>query len=154
MFKKLFKKDDEKENDNSALEDFISKAGLTELRSLLLGNIERFVVDEILVVEVLRKITHEDETSHKRYLETDDNDMKLKKGFELVIAASNSKHLSVEAVELIEKFITMYKDIIDAYDTRNKQIYMHKLKKAAELSISKVEQISGFINKMAVIDRA
>jgi len=34
----------------------------------------------------------------------------------------------------------MYTDLIDGFDTRNKQIYMHKLTKAIELSINTVEQ--------------
>lgn len=151
MLNKLFgkKEDVDLENKHSELAEHISKMGMAELRSLLLGQIERFKVDENTIIEILKRLTHEEH--EKRFIEKDDNDIKLRKAFELVITAANSKKMSVEAVELIQKFITMYKDIIEDYDTRNQQIYMHKLTKAIELSIAMVEQISGFINKMAVI---
>ncbi|MBU0632905.1 hypothetical protein KKA17_09680 [bacterium] len=152
MFTKLLGKDKaaSAENVNDQLVEYISKIGITEMRSLLLGQIDRFKVDENTIVEILRRLTYQD--GDKRFLESSDNDIKLKKAFDVVITAANSKKMSVEAVELIEKFINMYKDLIEAYDTRNKQIYMHKLTKAIELSIAMVEQISSYINKMAVIN--
>ena len=157
MFEKLFgssgKESKEEESGNKELTEYISKIGLSEMRTLLLGRNERFVVDESTIVEVLKRLTHEDEKSKKRFIESSDNDIRIKKAFDTVITAASSKKMSVEAVELIEKFINMYKDLIEDYDKRNKQIYMHKLKKAIELSIEMVEQISGYINKMAVINR-
>ena len=123
------------------------------MRSLLVGQNERVEVDESVVIEVLKRLSSQDEKTKKRFIESDDNDIKLKKAFETVITAASSKKMSVEAVELIEKFITMYKDLIEDYDTRNKQIYMYRLNKAIELAIRTIEQIASYINKMAVIDR-
>ena len=157
MFKKLLGRDKETELDNNnknnkELVEFISTIGLAEMRSLLLGQIEKFKVDEETIVEILKRLTYQDEKTNKRFIESSDDDSKLKKTFEMVITIGNSKKMSVEAVELIEKFINMYKDLIEGYDKRNKQIYMHKLTKAIELSIAMVEQISSYINKMAVIN--
>ncbi len=153
MFDNLFgkKKDVDEEDTNKQLIEYVSKQGVTELRTLLLGQIDRFKVDENTVIEVLKRLTHVDESTGKRFLESSDNDIKLKKAFDTVITATNTKKMSVEAIELIQKFMDMYKDLIDGYDTRNKQIYMHKLTKATELSITMVEQLSIYMNKMAVI---
>lgn len=156
MLKKLLGKDKESisKNDTKQLAEYISKAGLTELRSLLLGQVTRFKVDEDTVIEVLKKLTSEDENTKKRFLEKEDNDIKLKKAFETVITAAKSKEVSVEAVELIEKFMTMYKDLIEDYDVRNKQVYKYKLAKAAENSLSFIEQILNYLNKLSVINKA
>ena len=155
MLKKLLGKEKESisKNDTKQLAEYISKAGLTELRSLLLGQVTRFKVDENTVIEVLKKLTSQDENTKKRFLEKDDNDTKLKKAFDTVITAAKSKEVSVEAVELIEKFMRMYKDLIDDYDLRNKQVYMHKLAKAAEHSLSFIEQILNYLNKLSVINK-
>ncbi|WP_345992963.1 hypothetical protein [Sulfurimonas sp. HSL-1716] len=155
MLKKLLGKDKESisKNDSKQLAEYISKAGLTELRSLLLGQITRFKVDEYTIIEVLKKLTYQDERTKKRFLEKEDNDTKLKKAFETVITAAKNKKISVEAVELIEKFITMYRDLIEDYDARNKDIYMHKLTKAAQHSLSLIEQILNYLNKMSVIGK-
>lgn len=155
MLKKLLGKDKESisKNDTKQLAEYISKAGLTELRSLLLGQVTRFKVDENTVIEVLKKLTSQDENTKKRFLEKDDNDIKLKKAFDTVITAAKSKEVSIDAVEQIEKFMTMYKDLIDDYDLRNKQVYMHKITKAAEHSLSFIEQIINYLNKITVINK-
>ena len=155
MFKKLLGKSEvSDQNSDKALLEYILKAGVTDLRSLLLGQIEKFSVDENLVVEVLKKMSFFDENSKKRFLESSDADTKLKKAFDAIITAANSKKISVEAVELIQKFIHIHTDLIEDFDKRNKQIYMHKLTKALETSIINVEQITTYMNKMSVINGA
>ena len=154
MFKKLLGKSENKsENGLKELQEYLSKIGISEMRTLLLGQVEKFPVDENMIIEILKKITHEDEKTNKRFLENNDTDIKLKKAFDTVITAASSKKVTVEAIELIQKFILMYKDLIESFDTRNKQIYMHKLTKATELSINTVEQLTAYMNKMAVINR-
>lgn len=155
MFGKLFKKKKESnlEHEDKQLTEYISKIGITEMKTLLLGQIDRFKVDEEMIVEVMKKLTYQDEKTNKRFLESDDNDIKLKKAFDTVITAANSKKISVAAVELIEKFIIMYRDLIESYDKRNKQIYMHKLTNAIKQSISFVEKITKYISQMAVINK-
>ena len=106
-----------------------------------------------MIIEILKKITQEDEKTNKKFLESSDSDIKLKKAFDTVITAAGSKKMTIESIELIQKFILMYKDLIESFDTRNKQIYMHKLTKAIELSINTVEQLTTYMNKMAVINR-
>ena len=153
MFKKLLGKSKKKsENSVKEFQEYLSKIGLSDMRILLLGQVEKFSVDENMIVEILKKITHEDEKTNKRFLESNDSDAKLKKAFDTVITAAGSKKVSVEAIELIQKFMIMYKDLIESFDTRNKQIYMHKLTKATELSINTVEQLTAYMNKMAVIN--
>ena len=106
-----------------------------------------------MIVEILKKMTHEDAKTEKKFLESSDNDIKLKKAFDTVITAANHKKITIEAIELIQKFIQMYKDIREEFDKRNKQIYMHKLTKAIEGSLEIVAQITAYANKMAVINR-
>ena len=154
MFKKLLGKSENKsENGLKELQEYLSKIGISEMRTLLLGQVEKFPVDENMIIEILKKITHEDEKTNKRFLENNDTDIKLKKAFDTVITAASSKKVTVEAIELMQKFVLMYKDLIESFDTRNKQIYMHKLTKATELSINTVEQLTAYMNKMAVINR-
>ena len=154
MFKKLLGKSENKsENGLKELQEYLSKIGISEMRTLLLGQVEKFPVDENMIIEILKKITQEDEKTNKKFLESSDSDIKLKKAFDTVITAAGSKKMTIESIELIQKFILMYKDLIESFDTRNKQIYMHKLTKAIELSINTVEQLTTYMNKMAVINR-
>ena len=154
MFKKLLGKSENKsENSEKGFQEYLSKIGISDMRILLLGQVEKFPVDENMIIEILKKITYEDEKTNKRFLENNDTDIKLRKAFDTVITAASSKKVTVEAIELIQKFILMYKDLIESFDTRNKQIYMHKLTKATELSINTVEQLTAYMNKMAVINR-
>ena len=154
MFKKLLGKSENKsENSEKGFQEYLSKIGISDMRTLLLGQVEKFPVDENMIIEILKKITHEDEKTNKRFLENNDTDIKLKKAFDTVITAASSKKVTVEAIELMQKFVLMYKDLIESFDTRNKQIYMHKLTKATELSINTVEQLTAYMNKMAVINR-
>ena len=134
MFKKLLGKSENKsENGLKELQEYLSKIGISEMRTLLLGQVEKFPVDENMIIEILKKITQEDEKTNKKFLESSDSDIKLKKAFDTVITAAGSKKMTIESIELIQKFILMYKDLIESFDTRNKQIYMHKLTKAIEL---------------------
>lgn len=154
MFGRLLKKSEKTaEKGLNELHEYLSNIGISEMRNLLLGQIEKFPINEEMIVEILKKMTYQDDKSGKRFLESSDADSKLKKAFETVITAASSKKMSVEAIELIQKFILMHTDLIDGFDTRNKQIYMHKLTKAIELSINTVEQLTAYINKMAVINR-
>ncbi len=154
MLNKLLGKKEKKTKDNTKeLQEYLSKIGVSEIRSLLLGQVEKFPVDEVMIVEILKKMTHEDAKTEKKFLESSDNDIKLKKAFDTVITAANNKKITIEAIELIQKFIQMYKDIIEEFDKRNKQIYMHKLTKAIEGSLEIVAQITAYANKMAVINR-
>ena len=154
MIKKLLGKSENKsENSAKEFQEYLSKIGISDMRTLLLGQVEKFPVDENMIIEILKKITHEDEKTNKRFLENNDTDIKLKKAFDTVITAASSKKVTVEAIELMQKFVLMYKDLIESFDTRNKQIYMHKLTKATELSINTVEQLTAYMNKMAVINR-
>ena len=152
MFNKLLGKS-EKTSDNSTKEfqEYLSKIGVSDMRILLLGQVDRFPVNEEMIVEILKKMTYKDEKTGKRFLDSSDADVKLKKAFDTVITASSSKKMSVEAIELIQKFILMYTDLIESFDKRNKQIYMHKLTKAIELSIDMVEQLTAYMNKLSVI---
>jgi hypothetical protein len=154
MFSKLLgKSTNATESNIKPLQEYLSNLGLSEIRTLLLGQVEKFPVDEEMIIEILKKMTHQEEKTGKRFIEVTDNDMKLKKTFDIVITAASSKKMSVDAIELIQKFIQMYTDLIEAFDKRNKQIYMHKLTKAIELSIEMVEQMTAYMNKMAVINR-
>ena len=152
MFNKLLGKSEKtSENSTKEFQDYLSKIGISEMRTLLLGQVEKFPVDEEMIIEILKKMTYQDEKTGVRFLESSDADVKLKKAFDTVITAASSKKMSVEAIELIQKFIRMYTDLIESFDTRNKQIYMHKLTKAIELSINMVEQLTAYINKLSVI---
>ena len=91
------------------------------------------------------------EESEKRYIQIDDMDSKIKKGFDLIITISSSKKISVEAVELIQEFIAVYQEIIEKFDRQNKQIYASKLNDALNSAIKGVNRRSQAEYKLNIL---
>ena len=148
MFSKFLgnSKDNIVDDDNIALK--ISKMNLTEMRSYVNNKINDFEITQVGLVEVMKKLTVTDE---KTYLQIDDMDSKKKKGFDLVLMVANSKQISVEAVELLQEFTVVYKDLILKYDTDNKEIYESRFKDALEQSINNVNKLSELDRKRTVL---
>ena len=129
----------------------ISKMNLTDMRAYINNKIPNFEVDEDGIIEVLRKLTTKNAKTSKRYIEIDDMDSKIKKGFELVIAIGSHSKITVVAVELIQEFITLYNDIIVKFDRDNKQIYESKLKDTLSKAIGNISEMADLKRKMNVL---
>ena len=100
MLNKLLGKKEKKTKDNTKeLQEYLSKIGVSEIRSLLLGQVEKFPVDEVMIVEILKKMTHEDAKTEKKFLESSDNDIKLKKAFDTVITAAYNKKITIAGLK-------------------------------------------------------
>ncbi len=129
----------------------VSKMNLTDMRAYINNKILDFEINEDGLVEVLRRLTTRNSETQKRYIEIDDMDSKIKKGFELVITIASHNKITVVAVELIQEFITLYNDVIAKFDRDNKQIYESKLKDALSKAIGNIGEMADLKRKMNVL---
>jgi hypothetical protein len=155
MFGKILGKDKKSlssgTTSHSEIVNKIAKMNLPEMRSYVNNKTFNFEVCEDGLVEVLKKLTILNEDTQHRYIQIDDMDSKIKKGFELIITIASSKKISVEAVELIQEFITVYEELIKKFDTENKQIYASKLNDALSTAINGVNRLSEAQRKMSIL---
>jgi len=152
MLKKLLgKKKDDSESSNSELIEKISKMNLTEMRAYVRDKVVALPLSEEGLYEVMKKLVEENPTTKHRYLQNDDMDTKKKKAFDLVVYVSTSKRLTIATVELIQKFIEAYEDIITDYDKRNKDIYKARLEEAIAKGIGVMESISKMRKRMNIL---
>ena len=151
MFGNILGKDKNKSG-NKELVHKILKMNIPEMRSYVNNRAFNLELTEEGLVEVLKKLTSLNEESEKRYIQIDDMDSKIKKGFDLVITISQSQKISVEAVELIQEFIAVYQEIIEKFDRENKQIYASKLNDALSGAIKGVNRRSQAEHKLNVLN--
>ena len=134
--------DAEQTKKNQDLINKISTMNLTDMKIYIKNKMVGYESNEDGINEVMKRVTNIHETTSKRYIEIGDMDSKIKKAFDLVIIISNHKKLTVLTVELIQKFIELYNDIILKFDNDNKQIYASKLKTAFSQAIANINKIS------------
>jgi len=146
---KNFSSDENQEKKD--LTDKISKMNLTDMRAYINNRIPDFSVDEDGLNEVLHKLLEVNEKTSKRYIEIDDMDSKIKKGFDLVLSILTNKKVTVTTIELVNEFLDKSKDIVQKYDRENKQIYYSKFKDAMELAIKYMNAKAELQRKMDVI---
>ena len=155
MFNKIFSKNSSKEEKSeekdSLLIQRLPSMNLTDMRLYVKNSIHEMESTENGLVEILKRLTLEDETSSKRYIESDNMDSKIKKAFDLVIVIAEHKKITLDAVELIQEFINVYQGIILNFDRQNKQIYESKLRTGLEKSIEGVNQRTALQRKMDVL---
>ncbi|SFV66589.1 hypothetical protein MNB_SM-6-1044 [hydrothermal vent metagenome] len=135
----------------AALVEKISKMNLTEMRSYIKNKIKDFQVSEDGLNEVMRRLTQEDIKSKKYYLRADDMDVKKKKAFDLVLAVAQSKMITLHTIELIQKFIEVYKDIITVYDKEHKEIYASRFVDAVNIALAGIKQKVDLKKKMDIL---
>lgn len=157
MFGKILGKKDSDNKTSSKEEldliDTISTMNLTEMRVYVNNKMSKYESNEDGIIEVMKRLISKNENTMQRYLEVDDMDVKVKKAFELVLIISKHKKITVVAVELIQKFLELYADIIFKYDTQNKEIYSLKLKKALSQAISNINKTSELRRKMNILEK-
>jgi len=146
---KNFSSDENQEKKD--LTDKISKMNLTDMRAYINNRIPDFSIDEDGLNEVLHKLLEVNEKTSKRYIEIDDMDSKIKKGFDLVLSILTNKKVTVTTIELVNEFLDKSKDIVQKYDRENKQIYYTKFKDAMELAIKYMNAKAELQRKMDVI---
>jgi len=129
----------------------ISKMNLTEMRSYINNKMKDFEVSEDGLNEVLNKLVTPDSKTKNYYLQADDMDSKKKKAFDLVLSAAKNKKVNVVTVELIQKFMEVYKEIIANYDKEHKEIYESRFNDAIELALTNITQKTALKNKMDIL---
>ena len=131
----------------------ISKMNLTEMRSYVKNNILDLPVSEYGIIEVMNRLTLENEESSQRYIKADDMDSKKKKAMDLVISILEHKMLTIKAIEKTKNFVDIYAQIIVDYDQDNKQIYYSKLKNTIINSISRIEAKMDITSRIDFINK-
>ncbi|MEN4053069.1 MULTISPECIES: hypothetical protein [Sulfurimonas] len=147
------KKEDNSQKDevHAALVEKISKMNLTEMRSYIKNKIKDFEVSEDGLIEVMQRLTMEDKKTKTYYLKSDDMDTKKKKAFDLILAIAESKKINFTVVDLMQKFLEVYKDIITEYDREHKEIYGSRLIDAVNLALANINEKAALKNKMDVL---
>ena len=141
----------EEDRANSAVVERIAKMNLTDMRTYVKNRMKGFEPCEDGLVAVMNRLLTKNEDTLKRYIEIDDMDSKVKKGFELVLSVSEHKKVTVASVEQIQEFITLYDDIILKFDTANKQIYSSRLNDALDKSLKTIETMAEINRKAEVL---
>ncbi|WP_304545208.1 hypothetical protein [Sulfurimonas microaerophilic] len=155
MFGKILgNKSDNKEEQtevDSNIVERVSKMNLSDMRLYVNNKITGFEISVEGLHEVLKRLIEPINDKGEYYLKQDDMDSKKKKAFELILLISKSKKISLESLELIEKFIEVYKEIIDEYDGKYKEIYHSRFRKAIEVAIINIQTISQVNKKLDVL---
>jgi len=141
----------EEDKANTALVERIAKMNLTDMRTYVKNRMKGFEPCEDGLVAVMNRLLTKNEDTLKRYIEIDDMDSKIKKGFELVLSVAEHKKVTVTSVEQIQEFITLYDDIILKFDTANKQIYSSRLNDALDKSLKTIETMAEINRKAEVL---
>jgi len=144
-------KDIKTSKENQDFINQISTMNLTDMRIYVNNKMLNIESNEGGIVEVMKRLTSKNDTTLKRYVEVDDMDVKIKKAFDLVLVISQHKKITMPVVELMQKFLELYTDIILKYDTDNKEIYASKLKTALLQAISNVNKTSELQRKMKIL---
>jgi Ni,Fe-hydrogenase III component G len=144
------KGDTQEDSADKELAQKISKMNLTEMRSYIKNKIKDFEVSEDGLCEVMRCLTSKNEKG-EYYLKADDMDSKKKKAFELILTIVQNKKINIVVVELIQKFMEIYDDIIKAYDREHKEIYESRLVDAIKLALLNISKKAALKNKMNIL---
>lgn len=145
MFSKFLKKKDKTQNNLEELRKKISDMDISTMRTYINNKEE---ITEQGLIEVLKRVISINETTQKRFIEIDDMDIKIKRAFDLVLSISVSKKITIEAIELIQEFISLYGDIIEKYDKENKQIYGSRFIETLENTITNMLEIANMKRKI------
>lgn len=155
MFSKLLgkntKNSDESDNEIGRR---ISKMDLNDMRYYVNNKIDDFQICDDGLIEIMNRLLSVNEKTSHRFIEMDAMDTKIKKAFDLVILVAKSKKITVVTVELIQKFIELYADIIEEFDNNNRQTYESKLKKSLSEAILTVNGMLELKEKMDYLDSA
>lgn len=129
----------------------IDKMNLTEMRSFVHNKTKDLEVSTDGLNLVLERLTKQNTTSNKSYINSDDMASKKKKAFDLVLTIMKSKKINIQSIELMQIFLNVYEDIINDYDQEHKDIYMSRFNDAINNSVAMVDVMSNMTNKLNVL---
>lgn len=155
MFDKIKNKNSGETEEDTVFTALIASWNLTEIKTYLQNKNPDFPLSSRGIDTVLNRFTSQEKPSDKypngkRMVELDDNDVRIKKAFDIILLLSKSSHLSMESVEKMERFRELHCDVIEKFDKQNAQTYEHKLKEAIANAIILVEAKKGIENSLNV----
>jgi hypothetical protein len=145
------KKKSVSEHTNSEIVLKVSKMNLTEMRAYVNNKLANEETKEDGLYEVMKKLITPHETTMKLYIQMDDMDQKKKKAFELIFLISKSKKITIETVELMQKFTVLYVDIIKKFDQDYKEIYESKLGDAIKHALVNLNELAELQKKINIL---
>ncbi|QSZ40569.1 hypothetical protein GJV85_00030 [Sulfurimonas aquatica] len=145
MFGKILSK--KKKEEANPVREKVSKMTITEMKSYVRAP----DVEEEDIYEVMRKLTLEDKSTKQLYIKSDDMDSKKKKAFDLVLQISGNAKVSVDSIELTQKFLEVYADILKDYDTKHKDIYISRITDSIDVSLGILETLTQLKSKMDLL---
>lgn len=152
MFSKILgSKSPIKDAKNEKLHEKIAKMDLGEMRIYVNGKLSEYEVNEFGLLDIVKKLTLVNDSTSNYYLKIDDMDSKKKKAFDLIILILKNKKVSISTIEMVEKFLETYEDIIKDYDRNNKDIYQKKIIDAAKKATKMIEMKSDIVDRMRTL---
>lgn len=154
MFGKILGKDSKKTEESEVDQEIvnrISKMNLSDMRIYVNNGLKDHQICVDGLYHVMKKLIEPVNDKGEYYIKEDDMDSKKKKAFDLVLLIATSKKISITTVELIEKFIDIYNDILFTYDLKYKDIYEQRLRTAIETALINVQTLSDISKKLDVL---
>lgn len=136
--------------DTAKLIHKVSNMTLSEMRNYVNNKLKDYEVCEDGIITVMQRLNSIG-VDKKRFIENDAMDSKIKKAFDLVILVANNKKTTIVAIELIQEFTEIYRDLISEFDKNNKQIYTSKFKDAISSSTDNIQKMTEMNQKMKVL---
>ena len=152
MFGKFFGKKNSTSLNDKEIAVKIANMSITDMRSYINNKISSLPLSEAGLNAVMEKLTSVNETTSKRFIEIDDMDTKIKKAFDLLLLIGKNKKVSMRTIELIQKFVELYADIITKYDTEKKEIYNSRFNDLIKNLIIKIDGAVALKNKMDLLE--
>ena len=152
MFGKFFGKKNSTSLNDKEIAGNIANMSITDMRSYINNKISSLPLSEAGLNAVMEKLTSVNETTSKRFIEIDDMDTKIKKAFDLLLLIGKNKKVSMRTIELIQKFVELYADIITKYDTEKKEIYNSRFNDLIKNLIIKIDGAVALKNKMDLLE--
>ena len=136
---KMFsKKDDTQPNERErGIEEFGKIAenwNLENIQTFMRGQLEKNPVNDAGLAYIIKRFNERRTADKKapdgkrREFEAYDRAERTKKGLTMVLSIIARKELLPESFPLIEEFLKIYSDVIQAFDAANEQTFEHKLK--------------------------
>lgn len=151
MMEKIGISANSKERAHKKLVERVSMMNLTDMRTYINNRIPDLQVSKEGLVEILKRLLEVDENTNKRYIDIEDMDSKIRKGLDLILNILASKKISIEAIEVAIELFEVSKEMIEKYDTDNKQIYYSKIRDSLNNAIEGINKKSEIRRKMGVI---
>jgi len=140
-----------KDTKKEKLYEKITKMDLADMRLYVNGKLNEYEVSEFGLLEILKKLTLVNDSTSNQYMKIDDMDSKKKKIFDLIILILHNKKVNISGLEMVERFLETYAEIIKRYDKDNKDIYEKKIKDSIKKAITMIELKSDIVDKMRTL---